>query len=152
MSRTARLEAILQIVHQQVVNNQAELVVALAQRGIVATQATVSRDMRALALVKVATADGGSQYLPSDEAAGELVPSESLRSMFQQSVTEVQIAESLLVIRTPIGFANAVALTIDKARLPEVAGTIAGDDTILILLRKRSDRARMVETFRHLMQ
>lgn len=154
MSRTARLEEILRIVHAQSVANQAELVALLEERGVTATQATVSRDVRHLGLVKVALPDGGSRYLPPEGAQGAqgAMPSlAGLRPLFQQSVTQVDPGGAMLIVRTPIGFANAVALAVDGLRLPEVVGTIAGDDTLLMVLRSSKDRDRVLKDLRELL-
>lgn len=152
MSRAARQQAILEIVHETAVANQSELVERLAGRGIRATQATVSRDVRQLGLVKAPAPEGGSRYLPPDEVDQAGAPSvDSLRSLFQRSVSEVADGEALMVIRTPVGFANAVALAIDALRRPEIVGTVAGDDTLLVILRSREDRRQIRRAFLQLM-
>lgn len=152
MSRAARQQAILEIVHETAVANQSELVERLAGRGIRATQATVSRDVRQLGLVKAPAPEGGSRYLPPDEVDQAGAPSlDSLRPLFQRSVSEVADGEALMVIRTPVGFANAVALAIDALRRPEIIGTVAGDDTLLVILRSREDRRQIRRAFRELM-
>ena len=152
MSRPARLEEILRIVHERPVANQGELVALLEERGICATQATVSRDVRHLGLVKVALSAGGARYMLAEEVK-EGVPSlDSLRPLFQQSVTQVDPGGAMLIIKTPIGFANAVALAVDGLRLPEVVGTIAGDDTLLLVLGNTKDRDRVLKDLRSLLR
>ncbi|REJ74604.1 MAG: arginine repressor [Acidobacteria bacterium] len=137
MTRTARQEAILAIVRSRAIATQEELVDALAARDIQATQATVSRDVRQLGLVKVAAA-GGQRYVEPREPAASLDP-EPLRGPFRRWVRAIEPAEALLVVRTPPGHANAVAIAIDQASLPQVSGTLAGDDTILLMVRSRED-------------
>lgn len=152
MSRAARQEAILEIVHEAPIGNQSDLVARLAARGIRATQATVSRDVRQLGLVKVPAPEGGSRYLPPDEVEQAGAPSlESLRPLFRASVSEVADGEALMVVKTPIGFANAVALAIDGLRRPEIVGTVAGDDTLFIVLRSREERGQLRRALRELM-
>ncbi len=150
MSRATRLDAITSIVEQELVQNQAELVAALGRRGITATQATVSRDVRHLGLVKVATPDGRSRYL-SPEATVEIdTPVDAMRALFQQSVTQVEKGQALLVVKTSSGFGNAVAASIDRARLPQIVGTVAGDDTILVVLKDNTAQDAVLRQLREL--
>jgi len=114
-----RQRAILDLVRQRPVHTQQELVLVLAERGFSATQATVSRDIQELGLVR--TNDG--------YAAGGPPP---LVSELVLSTTQVQF---LFVVHTPSGTANLVARAIDEAGLEGVAGTVAGDDTIIVVLR-----------------
>ncbi len=152
MSKTARLEAILEIIHREPIGNQSILVARLRQRGFEATQATVSRDIRQLGLVKVSMPGGGSRYMPAQEASNGGAPTlESLRPLFQSSVSEVDSGSALLVVKTPVGFANAVALAVDAVRSPSIVGTIAGDDTLLVVLRHQSDREPVLRRLRALM-
>ena len=114
-----RQRAILDLVRQRPVHTQQELVLVLAERGFSATQATVSRDIQELGLVR-----SGAGYRSSTSLVRELVLS-------------VEVVEPMAVIRTPPGTANLVARTIDEAAIPGVAGTVAGDDTIIAVLRNR---------------
>ena len=134
--RRARQRAILDIVHERAIHSQAELVDALGEQGLSATQATVSRDVRQLGLVKIPLEEGGSRYAPPDERPAVSNGMDSLRGL-AGSVTGVDEGEALLLIKTPIGHANAVAVALDACDLPEVAGTLAGDDTILLVLSRR---------------
>ena len=123
------------------VGNQDELVARLASAGIVATQATVSRDLEALGAIKVrggyALAAGST---PHDEAR--------LGRILGEWVTDIVAAGTLLVLKTPPGSANLVANAIDSADLDEVAGTIAGDDTIFVALAEGISAARAAAIFR----
>ena len=150
MSRATRLDAITTIVREQLVQNQGELVLALAKRGITATQATVSRDVRHLGLVKAATPDGRSRYQSPDATAETETPLDAMRALFQQSVTQVETGQALLVVKTSSGFGNAVAASIDRVRLPQIVGTIAGDDTILVVLKNRKDQGLVLQQLRDL--
>ena len=151
--RRERQRAIMDIVEKQAIGSQAELVEALERRGVIATQATVSRDLRQMGLVKVAHGDG-FKY----SRAKELDPDQQLQAATEQLhdvagfIKSFGEGEALLVIRTRVGHANAVAVALDRCRLPEVLGTIAGDDTILIVLRSRRDRARLRERLTELME
>ncbi|MEO6247753.1 MAG: arginine repressor [Sphingomicrobium sp.] len=111
------------------VGSQEELVVRLAEVGVPATQATVSRDLEALGAVKVR---GG--YSLGSAPGGALADDARLGRILGEWVTDIITAGTLLVLRTPPGSANLVANAIDVARLGEVAGTIAGDDTIFVAL------------------
>lgn len=140
--RKARQRAILEIVDERAIHNQAELVAALEDRGLDATQATVSRDVRALGLVKVPVAGGGARYARPGSAPEVDDPTEQLRDV-AGFVLGLDEGGGLLLVKTPSGHANAVAVAIDGCRFPEVAGTIAGDDTILVVTRKAADRGRL---------
>ena len=118
-TKARRHSAILQLVNGGNAHTQQEIAAALARRGMRATQATISRDIQELGLVR-----SGAGYRSSAALVRELVLS-------------VELVEPVAVIRTPPGTANLVARRIDEAELPGVAGTVAGDDTIIAVLRKR---------------
>ncbi|HKB17593.1 MAG TPA: arginine repressor [Candidatus Dormibacteraeota bacterium] len=117
-TKAERHSAILDLVNRGSVHTQQEIASALARRGVRATQATISRDIQELGLVR-----SGSGYRSSAALVRELVLS-------------VEVVEPIAVIKTPPGTANMVARRIDEAGLPGVAGTVAGDDTIIAVLRK----------------
>lgn len=151
--RQDRDRAILEIVDARAIRTQAELVDALAERGIEVTQATVSRDIRRLGLVKVQDADGASRYAlppPGDAPAG--AARDALRGALREFATDTAVGGALLAVRTQVGAANAVAVAIDRARLPGVVATLAGDDTILVLTRNEEDRARVLDEIRRLLR
>ena len=118
-----RQAAILELVQSQPVRTQQELAAALAERGLRATQATISRDISDLHLVR--TPEG---YRPNGLA----------RAVFAEHVREMKVVQFLAVIRTWPGTANLVARHIDEAELPGVAGTVAGDDTIIVVLNTKT--------------
>ncbi len=117
-TKTARHGAILEMVNRGSAQTQQEIAAALARRGMRTTQATISRDIQELGLVR-----SGRGYRSSTELVRELVLS-------------VELVQPVAVIRTPPGTANLVARRIDEAALAGVAGTVAGDDTIIVVLRK----------------
>jgi len=119
-TKASRHSAILELVKRGSVHTQQDIAAALARRGMRATQATISRDIQELGLVRA-----GNGYRSSGALVRELVLS-------------VEIVEPMAVIRTPPGTANMVARRIDEASLPGIAGTVAGDDTIIAVLRKPS--------------
>lgn len=132
-----RAARIREIVRTQEVRTQQELVHALRLRGIRVTQATVSRDIKRLGLVKVATPEGHYRYaLPTDTPVppGTL---DRLRGVCAEFATSVERAMDLILVKTVPGGAAPVAQAIDDVRWPEVAGTVAGEDTILVVPRSR---------------
>jgi transcriptional regulator of arginine metabolism len=121
---------ILRLVQQQPLSTQAEVADALHAMGIDAVQATVSRDIAQLGLTKVRNADGRLVYaLPG---AADLRRLDELHAALRRWMGETSTSGTMLVIRTPRGFAAALADAIDNAELPEVAGTIAGENTIFV--------------------
>jgi transcriptional regulator of arginine metabolism len=119
-TKEQRHRAILTLVNRGAVHTQQEIAEGLARRGLRATQATISRDIQELGLVR-----SGAGYRIAAALVRELVIS-------------VELVSPVAVIKTPPGTANLVARRIDEARLPGVAGTVAGDDTIIAVLRQRS--------------
>ncbi len=126
-----RQGAILKLIRARRVNSQGDLRELLALDGIEVTQATLSRDLRDLRLVKVTGADGSFHYTLPEE--WEQTP--PLESLLPTLFVSAEGTGNLLVVKTMTGGAQAVALGIDWEEWPEVLGTIAGDDTILIILR-----------------
>jgi len=131
-SKRERQGAILEILRHHRVTNQGELRDRLGAEGIEVTQATLSRDLRDLRLVKVPGADGSSHYTLPEE--WDQTP--PLETLLPTLFVSAEGTGNLLVVRTMTGGAQAVALGIDWEEWPEVLGTIAGDDTILIILRE----------------
>ena len=131
VTKAERHHAILDVVNRGSVHTQHEIAAALARRGVRATQATISRDIQELGLVRA-----GTVYRSSAALVRELVLS-------------VELVEPLAVIRTPPGTANMVARRIDEAALPGVAGTVAGDDTIIAVLRKPGAGRALKELLAH---
>jgi len=127
MTKLARQQTILELAHEGPLPNQQELVRVLSRRGFQVTQATLSRDLNELRLVK--TPDG--YVLPNGDALGEPVPAVS--RVVREFVREIRRAQNLLVIKTIPGSAQPVAVAIDAEGWDEVVGTVAGDDTILII-------------------
>jgi len=144
VNRPSRERAILEIVAERPVGTQEELARELARRGVDVTQATVSRDVKRLGLVKVSDAGGAYRYAVANGVGGGAHASgeENLRSAFREFVTGVDGGEAFFLVKTLPGRANAVGVAIDEARRPVIAGTIAGDDTILVIVRKTRDRNR----------
>ncbi|MGE3277880.1 MAG: arginine repressor [Vicinamibacterales bacterium] len=143
--KARRLSAIADVVAHEPVRSQEQLRQRLAARGFAVTQATLSRDIKELGLVKRAS-DGA--YQP---AAAEAAPPPTALTALARALGEfllsIEPAEQLAVIRTGPGQAQLLGLAIDRARLDEVVGTIAGDDTVLVICR---DRRRATAAIRRL--
>ena len=132
--RIRRQKAIAELVRAEPLGSQEEVTARLAALGYAVTQATVSRDLDQLGAVKVKRGGVLSYALPdqlgeSDWAAARLA------RIFAEWVQSVEAAGNLIVLRTPPGSAHLVGLALDQAKLPEVAGTISGDDTLFVALR-----------------
>lgn len=148
MSRRRRERAIAEITGNRIVRTQSELVEALRERGIEVTQSTVSRDIKRLGLVKVPTREGGYRYAPPGAVGGSApAAEEELREAFAEFATGVDTGAALVAIATPPGSADPVAVAIDRADLDGVVATLAGDDTVFVLVREERDRDRLLRTF-----
>jgi transcriptional regulator of arginine metabolism len=130
--KALRQAAILELVEQEAITSQEQLRERLRRRGIEATQATLSRDIRALRLVKRA-ADGA--YRRGITAESVEPDSDGLERAVEDYLRRHERVEQLIVLRTDTGQAQPLAVAIDRAKVPEIVGTIAGDDTILVICR-----------------
>jgi transcriptional regulator of arginine metabolism len=136
--KTQRHAAILKIVRSGRVQSQERLRELLKAEGFAVTQATLSRDIRDLGLAKLAAPDGGSHYAAPPEGGVAIRP--HLDQVLSSLLVSLDGVGPLLVLKTPAGGAQALALALDGAAWPEVIGTIAGDDAVLVIAR--SERAR----------
>jgi transcriptional regulator of arginine metabolism len=141
-----RQGAILRLVQQQPLSTQSEVAHALRTVGIDAVQGTVSRDISQLGLVKVRNAEGRLVY--SLPGAADLRRLDELTAALRRWMGELVPAGQILVMQTPRGFAAALADAIDAADLPEVAGTIAGDNTVFVAARDGFTGAQLADEFR----
>jgi transcriptional regulator of arginine metabolism len=138
-----RQRAIRELVAQRPIRTQQELAAALRERGFRTTQATISRDVAELGLIK-ATRDGIQAYaLPRRLVEAETSGEDRLRALLRELPVELREAGLLLVIRTLPGSAHAIAAALDRARWPEVAGSIAGDDTLFVACVDRAALQRI---------
>ena len=148
--KNARQTAILSIIERENIETQEELASKLRDMGIVVTQATVSRDIKELRLLKVLSPNGTYKYATADKA--EHGVSERLVRMFIDSVLSISYAENLIVIRTLAGSANAAGEAIDSMRWPEILGTISGDNTIFVAVRSAGEAPVVVEKFQEILK
>ena len=141
--KQARQRAIRDLVAQRPIRTQQELAAVLRERGFRTTQATISRDVAELGLIK-AVRDGMMAYaLPPRLIEAETSGEDRLRKLLMDLPLEIHDAGVLLVLRTLPGSAHAVAAALDRARWPEVAGSIAGDDTVFVAIPDRASLQRV---------
>jgi transcriptional regulator of arginine metabolism len=131
--KAQRQAVLLELIDREALHSQEELRRRLRQRGLDATQATISRDIAELGLVKRA-GDGAYQRPGADTSSPETALA-ALERAAEEFLRRVERVQQLVVVRTGIGQAQPLAIALDRAQLPEVVGTIAGDDTILIVAR-----------------
>ena len=148
--KAVRHRKILELIEAKPIETQEELAEELESLGIKVTQATVSRDIKELRLVKIPCGDNNYRYgIPKESFVGH--SEERMKRIFQDSVTHLDFSENLIVIRTLPGTASAVASTIDNSQWEEIIGTVAGDDTILIIVKPKEQVDAILERFRELM-
>jgi transcriptional regulator of arginine metabolism len=135
--KLARQQLIVELAHEGPLPNQQELCKVLARRGYPVTQATLSRDINELGLVR--SAEGYT--LPNGDASAE--PAPAVSRLVREFVREVRRAQNLLVIKTTSGSAQPVALAVDAEGWDEVVGTVAGDDTVLIITPDNKNARRL---------
>jgi transcriptional regulator of arginine metabolism len=124
---------ILELVGREAITSQEQLRKRLRGRGVNVTQATLSRDIAELALAKHAA--DGAYRVPGQNGSGPVEPESALRGAVAEYVRGIDRVRELVVIRTAPGQAGILGIVIDRAALPEVAGTVAGDDTLLVIVR-----------------
>lgn len=138
--KTQRHAALLRVIRHERVASQERLRALLEVEGFAVTQATLSRDIRELGLAKVADPESGATYYAA--APGPtLVP--ALDQLLPMTLLSVEGVGSLLVLKTPAGAAQSLGLALDRTQWPDVLGTIAGDDTVLVITRSERARRRL---------
>ena len=148
--KTNRQSAIREIIEERNIETQEELAEALRNRGIVVTQATVSRDIKEMHLIKVLSKNGGYRYATLDKAEHGM--SDRFIRILSESILSVESAGNLIVIKTITASANAGCEAIDSMKWPEVLGTIAGDNTILIIARSEAAVDTLLQKFDNLIK
>jgi transcriptional regulator of arginine metabolism len=144
--KAQRQRLIAELVRRRAVSSQEELARLLRDRGQKVTQATLSRDLEEMGAYKARTNGGAPVYrLPDDPAESN---GDWLRRMLAEFVVDVSSSGNLVVVRTPPGGASAVARALDAAALPDVLGTVAGDDTILVVARAENGGSKLARTLR----
>jgi transcriptional regulator of arginine metabolism len=149
-SKEYRQRLIEELVENEFISTQAEIAEHLAKRGIKVTQATISRDVNELRLVRLPAGNGQHRYRSTPLAAQEDVLGE-LAQRFRLFVRHLDRGDNLLVIDTDEGHAAGIAYVIDKLDRDEVVGTLAGQNTILVICRGSDEAQRMMEEFEDLL-
>jgi transcriptional regulator of arginine metabolism len=140
-----RQRAIAELIRGQALSNQEQLAERLAALGFAATQATISRDLEQIGAVKVRREGHLSYALPGDVRSA---PNLRLTDVFRDWVRSVEPASNLVVIKTPPGSAHLVGVALDGSDLPEIAGTICGDDTIFVACRSPAEAEALATKLR----
>ncbi|BDP40279.1 arginine repressor [Deinococcus aetherius] len=150
LSKEQRQKRIQDIIARESVSTQAELVERLRSEGVQVTQATVSRDINELRLVRLPIGKGRHRYALA-QVSGHNDVRDQLERLFQNFVRDVDRGENMLVIRTADGHAAGVALLLDKLRRDDIVGTIAGEDTIFVVARTIDEGEALMEELHALM-
>lgn len=149
-----RLEALRLIISSQQLGSQDELLHALQKEGFRLTQATLSRDLKQLKVAKASTLNGNYVYvLPNDTMYKRISTPGNIREMMRSSgFISIKFSGNMGVIKTRPGYASSIAWHIDNSDIPEVLGTIAGDDTIFIVIKEGSSHEEVTQTIEKLIQ
>ncbi|MCL2003354.1 MAG: arginine repressor [Oscillospiraceae bacterium] len=149
--KNLRQSKLIEIIGREAVETQEELQVLLRSEGFDVTQATISRDIKNLRIFKILSGEGTYRYaLPSAPAEGAF--SGRLRTIFRESVTAIDSAQNLTVIKTLPGMAQAACSAIDAMNAPAAVGTLAGDDTAFIAMRDEAAAKELVEQLRDMIE
>ena len=129
-----RQKKILEIIERENVETQEQLQQRLQERGVICTQATISRDIKQLHLVKEPVGQGKYRYTVSSQRS-RLNVADKLRSIFRESIVSIESAQNIVVIKTMSGLANGAAAAVDSMNVPYMVGSLAGDDTAFLVMR-----------------
>jgi len=149
MMKALRHAKIKDIIDSSIIETQEDLTCALRRQGIEITQATVSRDIKELMLMKIPLGDGRYKYACPTESS-VVFSKERLTRMFRDSVVGMDFSENIIVIKTLPGTANAVASALDCMKWPEIIGTVAGDDNILAVVKPKEAVSELMRNLRAL--
>ncbi|MGN0986049.1 MAG: arginine repressor [Candidatus Enterenecus sp.] len=133
--KSKRQAEILRLIAERDIETQEQMLDALRARGIQATQATISRDIKELNLTKQQSAGGGSRYAEARPKPAGHVFDDRLKSVFKDGVTSFDVARNIVVVRTMPGLAGAAGAALDGMEIEGLVGTLAGDDTVLMVMR-----------------
>lgn len=144
LGKPQRQHRIARLLEEQAVSSQAQIVELLAAEGVVATQATVSRDLEELGAVKVRIPGGTMAYaVPEHGTKDRATPDEMLRRVMGEFVVEVAHSGNIVVLRTPPGSAHVIGSALDRAGFPDVLGNVAGDDTLMLVCAEGAGGAKV---------
>jgi transcriptional regulator of arginine metabolism len=150
LAKQQRQHRIAQILEGGTVTSQAQLVELLAESGVVATQATVSRDLEDMGAVKIRVRGGETAYALPELPTQRVAPEDHLRRVLSEWLVEVAFSGPVVVLRTPPGSAHVVGSAIDRAGLRDVLGTVAGDDTLMVIASAKAGGEKVADMFAEL--
>ena len=140
--KNARQSKILELIDEYEISTQEALIQKLAEHGFDSTQTTISRDIRQLRLIKGPTGRGTYKYVAPEVRRGNDAPGHN--SALTDAVLKIEAAQNIVVVKTMAGMANAIAVCIDSLQMKDIIGSVAGDDTILLVF-KNSEKAQEIE-------
>ena len=141
--KNARQNKILELIEEYEISTQEALIQRLSEHGFESTQTTISRDIRQLRLIKGPTGRGPYKYVAPEVRKGNDAPGHN--SALTDAVIKIESAQNIIVVKTMAGMANAIAVCIDSLQLRDIIGSVAGDDTILLVL-KTTEKALDIES------
>ncbi len=139
----SRRSAIIQLITSFDISTQEELTEKLAEMGFIVSQATISRDIKELNLIKIESENKKQKYTIIEDFGTKLSP--QLISLFKQITVSIENANNLIVLKTISGNASAAGMAIDAIKFPQIIGTVAGDDTLLIITKTSADAEMVVK-------
>lgn len=148
--KALRQAEILHIIQENDIETQDQLLEELEARGLKSTQATISRDIKELHLIKELTVQGAYRYAISERKTS-LNIANRLHTIFKESVTTFEAAQNIVVIKTMPGLASAACSALDGMKLPDMVGSLAGDDTALLIMRSTESAENLCEEIKHML-
>ena len=143
--KASRQVTILEVIHNQEIETQEELADALREHGFQVTQATISRDIKELQLVKTLSSSGKYKYAVS--TSKDLPVSDRFVKIFRQTVTSVDSSGNIIIVKTLSGCANAAGEAIDTSNMPHIKGSLAGDNTLLLIADDPENVPAIIDEF-----
>lgn len=131
------------ILHTEKIHSQEELLKRLEQEGVDVTQATLSRDLKFLGVLRVP--DGAGEYVYTVDPPKETTEDPFIRDDLRREITSIHFSGNIAVVKTKMGYAPGIAYGIDLLKIPEVMGTLGGDDTLLVVLKEGADRSKFLK-------
>lgn len=150
MMKNNRQAMILEIISQENIETQEQLLSRLQERGINSTQATISRDIKQMHLIKQPAGQGVYKYAVSDNRT-RLNFAEKLRTIFRESITSIAYAQNIVVIKTMPGLASAACSALDNMELSYMVGSLAGDDTAFLLMKDTESAETFCEEIKEML-
>ncbi len=149
MSKVKRQQKLLDVIKQYEIETQEELISVLRSAGFNVTQATVSRDINELQLIKIAGIT--KKYRYAQVTHGKTIDNAKFLTLFKAAVVSIEAAQNIVVIKTLISNANPVAATVDSLNYPEIVGSVAGDDALLIVTHDAAEAETVVTKLKSLL-